>query len=62
MKINFYILIKILIITTISSKTLQSKNLGDLTKQEPIEMNIELSGKIGKMHFFSPNVLIFKTG
>ena len=62
MKINFYILIKILIITTISSKTLQSKNLGDLTKQEPIEMNIELSGKIGKMHFFSPNVIIFKTG
>lgn len=62
MKINFYILIKILIITTFSSKTLQSKNLGDLTKQEPIEMNIQLSGKIGKIHFFSPNVLIFKTG
>ena len=25
-------------------------------------MNIQLNGKIGKMHFFSPNILIFKTG
>ena len=62
MKINFYVLFNILIITTISFKTLQSKILGDLTKQEPIEMNIELNGKIGKMHFFSPNVITFKTG
>ena len=62
MKINFYILIYIFIIVIISPKTLQSKNLGDLTKQKPIEMNIQLNGKIGKMHFFSPNVLTFKTG
>ena len=62
MKINFYILINILIIVIISSKTLQSKNLGDLTKQKPIEMNVQLNGKTGKMHFFSPNILIFKTG
>ena len=62
MKINFYILIYILIINVISSKTLQSKNIGDLTKQKPIEMNVQLNGKIGKMHFFSPNILIFKTG
>ena len=62
MKINFYILINILIIVIISSKTLQSKNLGDLTKQKPIEMNVQLNGKTGKMHFFSPNVLTFKTG
>ena len=59
MKINFYILINILIIVIISSKTLQSKNLGDLTKQKPIEMNVQLNGKTGKMHFFSPNILIF---
>ena len=62
MKINFYILINILIIVIISSKTLQSKNLGDLTKQKPIEMNVQLNGKIGEMHFFSPNILIFETG
>ena len=62
MKINFYILIYILIINMISSKTLQSKNIGDLTKQKPIEMNVQLNGKTGKMHFFSPNILIFKTG
>ena len=62
MKINFYILIYILIIVIISSKTLQSKNLGDLTKQKPIEMNVQLNGKTGKMHFFSPNILTFKTG
>ena len=52
MKINFYILTYIFIIVIISPKTLQSKNLGDLTKQKPIEMNIQLNGKIGKMHFF----------
>ena len=62
MKINFYILIHILIIGIISSKTLQSKNLGDLTKQKPIEMNVQLNGKTGKIHFFSPNILIFETG
>ena len=52
MKINFYILIKILIIASISFKTLQSKILGDLTKQEPIEMNVQLNGEVGKIHFF----------
>ena len=52
MKINFYILIYILIIFIISYKTLQSKSLGDLTKQKPIEMNIQLNGKIGKNAFF----------
>ena len=62
MKINFYILFCILIIDIISSKTLQSKTLGDLTKQKPIEMNVQLNGKTGKMHFFSPNILTFKTG
>ena len=62
MKINLNILIYILIIFIISSKTLQSKNFRDLTKQKPIEMNVKLNGKIGEMHFFSPNILIFETG
>ena len=62
MKINLNILNYILIIFIISSKTLQSKNFGDLTKQKPIEMNVKLNGKIGEMHFFSPNILIFETG
>ena len=62
MKINLNILINILIIFIISSKTLQSKNFRDLTKQKPIEMNVKLNGKIGEMHFFSPNILIFETG
>jgi len=62
MKINLNILIYILIIVIVSSKTLQSKNFGDLTKQKPIEMNVQLNGEIGIMHFFSPNILIFETG
>ena len=62
MKINFYILIYILIINIISSKTLQSKNIGDLTKQKPIEMNVQLNGKIGKTHFFHQIYLSLRLG
>ena len=62
MKTNLNLLICSLIIVLISYKKLQSENLGDLTKQKPIEMNVELKGEVGKVHFFSPNILIFKTG
>ena len=62
MKTNLNLLICSLIIVLISFKKLQSENLGDLTKQKPIEMNVELKGEVGKVHFFSPNILIFKTG
>ena len=46
----------------VSSKTLQSKNIGDLTKQKPIEMNVQLNGKIGKGKAFngcSDNIILF---
>ena len=59
-KLNF--LICLLTAVMFSIKTLQSENLGDLTKQKPIEMNVQLNGEIGKIHFFLPNILIFKTG
>ena len=62
MKTNLNFLICVLIVVTISLKKLQSENLGDLTKQNPIEMNVQLSGEIGKVHLFSPNTLTFKTG
>jgi uncharacterized cupredoxin-like copper-binding protein len=39
-----------------------SKDLGDLTKQLPIEMSVNLKGQKGQMHFFEPNTLYFKTG
>ena len=54
MKTNLNLLICSLIIVLISYKKLQSENLGDLTKQKPIEMNVELKGEVGKVHFFSP--------
>ena len=62
MKTNNNFLIYLLITAAISLKNLQSENLGDLTKQKPIEMNVQLDGEVGKVHFFLPNILIFKTG
>ena len=62
MKTKLNLLICFLITFSISFKKLQSENLGDLTKQKPIEMNVQLKGEVGKVHFFSPNILIFKTG
>ena len=52
MKINFYIL-TYFYYRYISPKTLQSKNLGDPTKQKPIEMNIQLNNTIEKCIFFT---------
>ena len=39
-----------------------SGSLGDLTRQKPIEITIEMHGKIGKHHYFAPNELTFSTG
>ncbi len=39
-----------------------SKNIGDLTRQEHIEINISMMGKVGEQHYYLPNKLIFKTG
>ncbi len=46
----------------LSFKGLKSENLGDLTKQKPIDKVILLKGKNGENHFFSPNILNFQTG
>ena len=58
MKINFNILIYILIIFIISSKTLQSKNFGDLTKQKPIEMNVQLNVMIFNALFLECKIIL----
>ena len=34
----------------------------DLTRQKEIEKILLLKGERGKMHFYEPNVLVFKTG
>ena len=62
MKTYLNFLICVVIVVTISFKKSQSESLGDLTKQKPIEMNVQLNGEVGKVHFFSPNILTFKTG
>ena len=58
--------LKILILTLLTSfynlNFIESKTLGDLTKQKPIEKLITMNGINGKVHYFSPNILNFKTG
>tara|TARA_A100001015_G_scaffold217555_1_gene244424 strand:- start:228 stop:698 length:471 start_codon:yes stop_codon:yes gene_type:complete len=56
-KMNFIIVIAS--IATILSKVMLSK---DLTRQDPIEEVITLSGVTGEQHFFDPSSLYFKTG
>ena len=41
---------------------LSAEKLGDLTRQSPISKSVTLKGKIGKNHYFEPNVLNFSTG
>ena len=35
---------------------------GDLTRQKGIEVEVNLKGEIGKVHFFEPSTLKFETG
>ena len=42
------------------SSIVQSK--GDLTRQEPIEVEIFMKGIKGKVHYYEPSVLKFETG
>tara|TARA_X000000950_G_scaffold286940_1_gene397388 strand:+ start:2486 stop:2956 length:471 start_codon:yes stop_codon:yes gene_type:complete len=56
-KMNFIIVIASIAI--ILSKVMLSK---DLTRQDPIEEVITLSGVTGEQHFFDPSSLYFKTG
>tara|TARA_S200000501_G_C20276510_1_gene505204 strand:+ start:60 stop:530 length:471 start_codon:yes stop_codon:yes gene_type:complete len=56
-KMNFFIAIAL--IATILPKVMLSE---DLTRQNPIEKVINLSGITGEMHFFDPSNLYFKTG
>ena len=44
------------------SNHLSAEKLGDLTRQSPISKSVTLKGKIGKNHYFEPNVLNFSTG
>ncbi len=60
-KFNFSLYFLILLFV-FSFKELESENLGDLTKQKPIDKLVLLKGKNGENHFFSPNVIKFKTG
>ena len=40
----------------------KSFSKGDLTRQKAIEVEINLKGEIGKVHFFEPSTLKFETG
>ena len=40
----------------------KSFSKGDLTRQTVIEVEVNLKGETGKVHFFQPPVLKFKTG
>ena len=42
------------------SSIVQSK--GDLTRQEPIDVEIFMKGTKGKVHYYEPSVLKFETG
>ena len=35
---------------------------GDLTRQKAVEVEINLKGKSGKVHFYEPSTIKFKTG
>ncbi len=57
-KVNFLTLTVILVI--INFTKLSSK--GDLTRQKAIEVEVNLKGETGNVHFFEPSVLKFQTG
>ena len=40
----------------------KSFSKGDLTRQKAIEVEVNLKGEIGKVHFFEPSTLKFETG
>ena len=58
-KKNFFFLIFFLFFSNSKSEI---KNLGDLTKQIPIEKTILMKGENGKIHYFEPNSLTLYTG
>ena len=59
---TFFKLFLVFIIICNPLSVIFSKNIGDLTRQEHIEINISMMGKVGEQHYYLPNKLIFKTG
>ena len=57
-KIAFLYLFILLLVFTFS----KSFSKGDLTRQKAIEVELNLKGEIGKVHFFEPSTLKFETG
>ncbi len=59
-------LFSIVLILIIPTKTILTQpineNLGDLTRQKPVEVMVKLEGKLGESHYFVPNKLNFFTG
>lgn len=55
----FFFLILLFIFNNSKSEI---KNLGDLTKQKPIEKTIYMKGENGKIHYFEPNSVTLYTG
>ena len=53
--LNFFILFLVLNFSESFSK-------GDLTRQKAIEVEVNLKGENGKVHFFEPSTLKFETG
>ena len=65
LKYNPFTFFKLFIVFIIICNPLSfifAKNIGDLTRQEHIEINISMMGKVGEQHYYLPNKLIFKTG
>ncbi len=55
-----HLLISILYFCIFLSSNISKAN--DLTRQKPIEKIILLKGKVGEMHYFEPNEIVFNTG
>ena len=57
-KIAFFYLFILFLVFNFS----KSFSKGDLTRQKAIEVEVNLKGEIGKVHFFEPSTLKFETG
>ena len=53
--IHLYFLINLFVFAHLNAK-------GDLTKQKPIEVDIQMKGKNGESHYYDPSFLKFETG
>ena len=60
LNIKFSLILTIILSTIFLEKETSAK--GDLTRLSPVEVEVFLKGKKGKLHYFEPSVLKFETG